>query len=237
MNKKTLVFDIWANYGHYKVIYATTSALTYPIPFKTAIYGLIGNIIGLKKEQNQYLNRFNPGACKIALQIMHPVKTQRIHINLSPAPGPIKDNRKPTLMEHVYNPRYRIYFTHNDEDIYERLKSQLMKHQSVYTPCMGLANLLANFCFVGEFEYQEKEQGKTQVQSIIPMQVFLRFGEDNANTEIIQLGMYAMEMNANRDVTKRDDILLERTGKAIHAEVKNYQSVDINDNVTHIILM
>lgn len=235
MGNKMLVFDIWAPFGHYKVIYATTSALTYPIPFKTAIYGLIGNIIGLNKEDNSYLSSFIPGECKIGLQILNQVKTQRLNINLSLKPGPIGNSRKPTLVEHISRPAYRIYFIHSNVDIYSRLKSNLVNHTSVYTPCLGLAYLIANFQYVGEYEYENKGSGLVNISSIIPMTSFQKFG-NNTDNEIIQIGQYAVEMNVNRDVTKREDILLERKGKAISAFVKQYQQINHNDKLTNIIL-
>ena len=52
---KILVFDIWGEYAHFKKIYATTSALSYVVPPKTSIYGYIGAILGLEKEDNIYL--------------------------------------------------------------------------------------------------------------------------------------------------------------------------------------
>jgi CRISPR-associated protein Cas5h len=45
---KVLVFDITSDYAHFRKPYTTTSALTYSVPPRTAIVGLVGNIIGVK---------------------------------------------------------------------------------------------------------------------------------------------------------------------------------------------
>lgn len=70
--KKLLCFDIWADYAHFKKYYTTTSPLTFSIPPKTSIYGIIGAILGMGK--NEYLYYFQPGMCQIGIQIMKPIK-------------------------------------------------------------------------------------------------------------------------------------------------------------------
>lgn len=49
---KMLVFDVWGDYAHFRRFYTTTSPLSFPIPPRTALCGLIGAIIGLEKEGN-----------------------------------------------------------------------------------------------------------------------------------------------------------------------------------------
>jgi len=44
---KVLVFDVSSDYAHFRQPYSTTSSLTYAIPPRTAIFGLIGAILGI----------------------------------------------------------------------------------------------------------------------------------------------------------------------------------------------
>lgn len=220
---KILVFDIWGNYGHYKKIYATTSALTYPIPFKTAIYGLVGAIIGLDKYENAYLNVFQPGSCKIGIEVRREPTTQRIHTNLSPEPGPIRSNRKPTLLELLRRPKYRIFFSHKNDEIYQKLKTHLNEHTSVYTPCMGLANMIANFKFKGEYDYKKEDESEYLLNGVIPQKNVVELNpvvNRESQNEIVQIGMYALEMDTERNVTKRDSVLFDRKNSPIRAKVK-----------------
>ena len=91
---KLLVFDIWGNYAHYKQIYATTSAISYPIPFKTAIYGYVSAILGFNKIENNYLKYFQDGNCKIGLQLLNEISTTRINTNLRAEFGMLKAGGK-----------------------------------------------------------------------------------------------------------------------------------------------
>ncbi len=232
---RVLIFDVKADYAHYKQIYMTTSALTYPLPFKTAIYGLVGAIIGLEKEKNQYLQSFQNGNCQIALQLLEPVRTQRIPMNLSGEPGAIKGNRKPTLMEFISRQKLRIYFQHKDNELTNNLSQHLKNHTSVYTPTLGLANLLADFNWVKECEWQEQSNTKqaTEIHSIIPKNSFVKFDTDSTyykGNQIVEVNQYALEMDMERNVTERDSMIFDRAGKSITAFVKKYWKVQTAEN-------
>ncbi len=226
---KVLAFDIWGEYAHYKKIYATTSAVSYCLPTKTSLYGYISAILGFEKNNNQYLKYFQDKDCLIGIQIMKPIVMQRININLRPTFGMLSlkkdgtlENRKPTMMEFIYQPKYRIYFYHKQENIQVQLKERLKEKDAVYTPTMGLASLISNFEFVGEFEasLQKLSDKSVSIQTVIPKKYFERFDVEAFNTkhtEIVEQSMYSIEMDVNRNVTERDDIILERKAKSIDA--------------------
>lgn len=225
---KVLAFDIWGEYAHYKKIYATTSAVSYCLPTKTAMYGYVSAILGFNKSNNQYLNFFQNKECLIGIQIMKPIIMQRININLRAVLGRMmpRDNRKPTTMEFVYQPKYRIFFFHKQANIQERLKENLVNKNAVYTPTLGLAGLISNFSFIGDFEaLVENEMKSVSIQTVIPKKIFNKFDIEalgEKRMEIIEQSMYSIEMDVERNVTERDDILLERKAKAIDVYLNQY---------------
>jgi len=231
---KVLVFDIWGQYAHYKKIYATTSAVSFVIPPKTSLYGYIGAILGLEKEQNAYLGYFQDKCCLMAIKVCRPIVMQRINTNLRPNLGRIVKNRKPTTIEYVYQPRYRVYFTHQDLSLYQRLQQALIQQSCVFTPTLGLANLLSKFEYQGEFNaIKHFAESAQNIHSVIPKEYLIKFSADHLvenGNEIIEQGMYTVEMNRHRETTERTDIILDRTGKAIPAYVTHFYKVD---NTTH----
>jgi len=236
---KVLAFDIWGDYAHYKKIYATTSALSYCLPTKTAMYGYIGAILGLEKSSNEYLKFFLEKKCLIGIQILNPIVMQRININLRATLGRMKstDNRKPTTMEFVYQPKYRIYFYHLDNEIHSQFKQQLENKEAVYTPTMGIASLISNFEYLGEYEATllQDETKSVSIQSVIAKKHFISFDIEALRenyTEIIEQSMYAIEMDLDRNVTERDEILLERKAKSIDAFLKQYYHLSNGANIT-----
>jgi CRISPR-associated protein Cas5h len=231
---KALSFEIAGALAHYKKIYATTSALTYAIPSKTAMYGYVGAILGLNKEgSNSYLSHFEEGSCLIGLQIMNPIRYKRVNTNLRPTPNRFVKNRKPTSMEYVAEPRYRVYFWHKEQGIYNRLKQHLEENTAVYTPTLGLSNLLSSFEYKGEVDFERIDEAETTyIHSVFSKEQFDSF--DHAaivedESEIMEISMYAFEMNQNREVTRRGDVLLERRGKPVKVRLlSHYKSEGLN---------
>ena len=79
--ERLLVFDVWGDYAHFRRFYTTTSPLTFPIPPRTAICGLIGAILGLEKTNNEYLKYFKLKDAFIGLRLLKPVKKTIISEN------------------------------------------------------------------------------------------------------------------------------------------------------------
>lgn len=232
-NLRVIVFDINGTLAHFKKIYATTSAVSYVIPTKTAIYGYIGAVIGLDKDD--YLRCFPPSACRIGIIVQKPIIMRRLGINLRAEIGRRELGKppKPTLTEFVSNPHYRIIVHHTDPTIFQRLKTALENHAPVFTPSLGLANLLSNFEFQGVFDaVANTSEHDVEIHSVIPKRQFIGFSDnafgDKRTLFITEQSMYALEMDTQRNVTERDDILLERKGEGstIPAKVKTYYHVN-----------
>ena len=88
----------------------------------------------------------------------------------------------------------------------------------------SLAGLLSSFKFIGEFDTEGVfSTSVVQIDSVIPRQVFEELALSNtSNMAIVEQSMYALEMDTERNVTERDDILLERNGQPIFAKIKQY---------------
>lgn len=232
---KVIVFEIWGDYAHFRKIYATTSPLTYSFPPRTALTGLIAAIVGLDKEK--YIPCFTKDKSSIALKIISPVKKVRIGENLVDTKSGhsikmhlIKD-RTQIKYEFVKDPKYRIYFWHNDSKIYENLKELLQQHKYIYTPCLGLSELLCNFKYVGEYKVKGPvEDGKeVEISSCLPLNIIKKpnFETDKEYfTETMPI-----EMKDNRVVKEYQEVLYERQGKNILAVVDKFWELENNERI------
>jgi len=234
---KVLIFDVWGDYAHFRKIYTTTSPLTYSIPTRTSLCGLIGAIIGLSKENNDYLNYFRLNQAKIGLRIVNYVKKVHIAENLihtKDAKGigmNLITTRTQIRFEFLKDPKYRIYFWHNDESLYTKLKESLSKHKAKYTPCLGLSENIANFEYVGEIEAVKKDKNDNfiQIHSVIPIEkvekgngINFKIQDREYFKEIIPI-----EMDIDRVIKKYGDILYERSGNPIEARLtKPYYEIN-----------
>ena len=75
---KTLVFDIWADIGHFRKYYTTSSPLTFSFPSPPTIAGMLGAIIGSGKDR--YLSDFALDQM-YQIGLLNPVKKFRWGIN------------------------------------------------------------------------------------------------------------------------------------------------------------
>jgi CRISPR-associated protein Cas5h len=235
---KVLVFDVWGDYAHFRRFYTTTSPLTFPIPPRTALCGLIGAIIGLPKDNNEYLQYFTTEQAFIGLRLLAPVKKvmfaeNMIHTKNAKGIGMnLITERCQIGFEFIKDPRYRIYFYHTDNSLYQNLEKNLREHKSVYTLCLGLSEHIANFRFIDEFQVElNTANGQyIQIDSIVPSERILdkdgiRF---NLNDELFSIRI-PVELTTERIVTKYSDILFEKNGKHLGVKLDSYFTIDHKD--------
>ncbi len=122
--KDLLIFDIKGEYGHFRKYNTTTSPLTYSIPTRTAIVGILGAILGMEREirDSQYPEGaepvqefFSKEKAGIAVQIINPVKKENIGFNLINTKKSFYDltraGRTQVNFELLKFPHYRIYLS------------------------------------------------------------------------------------------------------------------------------
>jgi CRISPR-associated protein Cas5h len=238
MPEKVIVFDVWGDFAHFRKNYSTSSPLTYSFPPRTALSGLIGAIAGLDKTE--YFRHFSKVDAKIGCKIMAPVKKVRIGENLIDTKSAIKmhliKNRTQIRFEFVKDPKYRIYFFHSNAQLYKKIKDLLTNHQSVYTPCLGLSELICNFQFVGEFSLNSSGEGVQDIDSVVPDKCLLAPPEFEDKNEYFSEVMPG-EMGEARVVTDYSEILFERNGKRIKAKARDLWEVENGGNGERIVFL
>ncbi len=220
---KTLVFELWGDYAHFRKYFTTSSPLTFAFPPKTALYGIVSAIVGLDK--NEYLKHFQNKKCKMAIRILNPVKKTRIPINyidtkIAIDMGGIK-GRTQVNLEVLKDVRYRIYFHHEDNELQEKLKVFLQEHRNIYTVSLGLSEFIGNFSYTGEYLAQENTERKMEeIHSIIPFNEDIKINFEG-NREYLKDTVYN-EMNENREITEYIKVLFERKGNSIVSTIPHY---------------
>lgn len=235
---KFLVFDVWADYAHFKKYYTTSSPLTFSIPPRTALIGLISGIIGLGKED--YLEIMKKDKAKIAVCIINPVKKIRVTQNLIntkdgywiPVKKPRHEPRTQIRFEYLKEPKFRVYFSHANQDIHILLKQNLENHKSVYTPYLGITECIADFEFVIECSVDEKLNGSefTDICTILPVSLLHKINLQPGDKYFKE--RIPTEMLPGRVVTEYKEVLYEIEGKAIKAKVSEALRLSNGDIIT-----
>lgn len=237
-----LVFDIWGDYGHFKVPYTTTSPLTFPVPSKTAVYGMLGAILGLDKHS--YLQQFQNDSCSVAISLKKPFKKTYISENLLHTKNVVQFARmkkkpaphSPTRIEFLKDPKFRLYVTLKEEQMFNQLHNHLQAHTSVYSLSLGLSECIANYKFIGMYKTQEKNKPANYIdmRSIVPFSSI----SSNKDIDIVSEGKrflkihLPLEFKPDRELIHSMDFLIESNGYTIQAKPDTYQHVsELDENI------
>lgn len=227
---KLLAFDIWGDYGYFRRGYTSTSTITFPFPSRTTISGLIAGILGLEKDS--YHDIFNEENSKIGLRILNPIKKININLNyINTKEGfllsDIKSNpRVQVQAEFLKDVKYRIYVSLDNEKLMEELFYNLREHKSVYTPCLGISECIANFKLAYEDIYDLNifNGDNVDINSVILKTTGDLIIETGRKYGVIKSPGF---MNSDRVVSKFLEYYYEENGNTI--KVKNCDFYSIGD--------
>jgi len=226
ITREFVAFDLSAEYAHYRRPYAITTALSFPIPTRTALSGLLGAIVGLPK--NETLAEFTDNKALIAVQVLEPVRFGHLSLNLldtkdNPTFRPKAENPH-TIMRYevIREPRYRIFFAH--DSLAARVYEMLARGDSVYTPCCGLAWMIATF------EGLPRRISAIQItdsSTFPPLATPVRTSAIIGGVEWNPDGVYQRlrmpaEMQPDRTVTRHEEYLIDTTGRPVRVTLGNY---------------
>ncbi len=180
---RIISFRVWGDYAIFRRHYTTSSPLTHSVPPPSALRGLVGAILGLKREE--YTTILSTDKAKFGVRLLKPVKKIRLGLNLLDTKdgGWIQLDKKtfrplvkgdghgnPRLhtqvrAEFLKNPDYEVFFRHEDHKLMDELRLRLLHHKSVFTPYLGITECIANFEFLWDKEV-ERVEGLTSVLSV-----------------------------------------------------------------------
>jgi CRISPR-associated protein Cas5h len=236
-----IVFDLWGDFGHFRVPYTTSSPITFPVPPKTSLYGIIGAILGYDKES--YLEKFKKNKWFFAVSLRSPVtkfhipqnfiNTKEVKMFARMPKG--KSCRTQINMEFLKDPYFRIYVLSDNIIELKRFKTLVKEHKTAYTPVLGISECIANFKFIGSFDIKEEVGNEfIEINSILPLEDAIEIDFIQPGTKFLKIHM-PTELNKNRELMESKDFIIEATARTITAKVKKYIHIlELNENIIMI---
>ncbi|MBE7358746.1 CRISPR-associated protein Cas5 [Campylobacter sp. RM12327] len=226
-----IAFDLWGDYAHFSHPATIYSSLTYPVPPKTAIMGLLGAIIGLKEYEKlgdlKYSVKLN-ASLKKKTMIFNGIK-MALSSSMKLADGyQDASQKKQFYRELICEPNYTIYLNLENLDKYfqDQIYKNIKEHKSVYTPYLGINFCLADFKFKEIKNFNKIEDEKIYVSSFVLENDFI-FEKDNFSAK---LSSYTMpcDVENNRIFKEFKNFIIEiNLGKLL---AKNSGEIyEIND--------
>lgn len=212
---QVVVFDIWSNFAYFRRPYTTTNALTYNFIPRSSIEGLIGAILGIPiTEVSDKVSN-----SKIGLGILNPIKKipfSTIHTHtdfwfemqayLEGKSVKKKDFRARVSLELLVEPKYRVYFS--DPNLGKELEEMLKKHETIFTPYLGTSTMLADFTYIGTFDYNVAKRATSELSSIIPYRSsIIPYRDRFPDIAVEKQMLYAVEQDIPGRISKDRDLL------------------------------
>ena len=161
MKKQVIKFKLSGEYALFKKPFANNQPQSFVIPPKTTILGMIGAIMGWRKEE--YISKLPFEKFSYAVRLItSKIKKDLIGINLMQGKNakftfnenplknpPERGQRSPTRFEFLKGMEWEIFLIIESDDKAEELIDRLKDKRFVYNPNLGLQSLFANI------EYQE----------------------------------------------------------------------------------
>lgn len=235
MPREFIVFDVLSDMAHFRRPYAITTALSFPAPPRTALCGLVGAVLGLPKDDS--LEQFRDSQAVLAIQLLAPLRTGHVSLNLLETKGTptvlgIQTFRPKSVNPHtimryeiIREPRYRVWFSH--PELGSRLAAALRRGVTSYTPCLGLAWMIAWFGVeVRTVKAEEVHEGTGHQRFVSPIRTSdlqeVLWDEE----AVYQRIRMPAEMLPTRQVERYEEYLLETTSRSITASLRSYWRCD-----------
>lgn len=219
---------IWqAKYGHFLRAEANKNSLTYPLPPRTAIIGLLGAILGMEKDSPQE----ELSDLKVAIsgkppqRFWHRVKLRKDPPAALPYTVKAKDkgsetNERATLInqEWLWSPSFLISIAlPTNPNLFDGLINRLKDQQWHFSPSMGLSEMISQIYFQDLIEAQRLPEGEYEIDSICPQSLGLLRAKDDIAVHLLRM---PVKVNKER-VFQQESLYLERQGKSIRIFTKH----------------
>ena len=140
---KTIIFDLSGPIAHFRKFYTNSSSLSYLIPPRTALVGLIAAVLGI--ERDTYYGMFSEEKLKIGVRLNRPVRRILQTLNYLKATSlnewlnPKEHTQIPfELLTADKGVSYRVYVAMPEMDeLLEELGTRIREHRYYYTPYLG----------------------------------------------------------------------------------------------------
>lgn len=237
-----LIVDLKGKFAHFRKFYTNSSSLSYSVPPRTVIEGIIAAILGI--ERDDYYNLFNEQRFNIAVRKMNSTYKVIQTVNYMKATNP-KGLIEPK--EHTQIPFeivmskedlcYRLYLSHTDLTIIDELEKRIKSRKYCYIPYMGCASFNCKLEFAARVDAAiiEPEQQVSVVSLVDISKIVLKsIGFSNADYNLIKEKMPA-DYYANRVISRIGSYVFDENCNPLNLKLNekciNVSYNDINENI------
>jgi CRISPR-associated protein Cas5h len=241
-----LVFDVKGKFAHFRKFYTNSSSLSYSVPPRTTVAGMIAAILGL--ERDSYYTDFSKENVKIAVRKMSVNRKLMVTMNYIKATN---INEVIKAKEHTQIPLelltseenvcYRIYVNIKDAKLMKELEKRLEEKKYFYAPYLGAAPFNCKFDFIGKINgvIHKDMKKEIEVSSVINSDYIVDESIDvlSPNLCLIKEKM-PCDFLEGRVIKKADSYILNENCESIKLKVKEeYVNLEYQGITENIVFM
>lgn len=174
---KLINFRLHGRFGHFLRADAGASALSYPIPPRTVIIGLMGAVLGLPKDQPQELLKPMHVALSGKIPVTHwhkaklrkdPPELLSCAVKRSQKQEKNTKPEKATLItqEWLFNPSYEVW-AGLPEPYHTELENRLKMRKWYFQPSLGLSEMMTDIEFIDSIVAKKLPEGTYPVETAV----------------------------------------------------------------------
>ncbi|ADG07364.1 CRISPR-associated protein Cas5 [Kyrpidia tusciae] len=247
---KVLSFRLQGKMAHFRRYYSNSSALSYSIPPRTTVVGIVAGLLGWSRDT--YYEVFSLNRCRVAVRNAAPIKKQIQKLNLLMVDRPNDLNgsqphhsQTPTELVMPQDIRqgfldYQVWFWHEDEDVMSRFESVAAEIPGYRSK--GIALALGAACHLGWLVPEGSIRGeRIQTEDLLPVAsaIPLRnlrhvdMSRGHGHYRFIREEL-PLEFDGERRPTERGrgDMLINLTGDPVPAVVSSAVQLDGGTYIT-----
>ncbi len=237
-DNRLIVFELSGEYGHFRKFNTTTSPLTYPIPTRTALAGLLGAVLGVERETAPgrfpahvvpVQELFGSVRCGLAVQLLSPTKKVSIGFNLLDTGNSFfeikKSGRTQIEFELLKNPAFRVFVQHHDTSLFDALADRLTSRAHHFSPYLGLSQFTATLTNT----VISIATPKSGVVGPVPVQAAVNLSLLTANPPIdfdktahYYVETMPLELSRDRVVTRYGEVLVDANGGTVSVNTNEW---------------
>ena len=237
---KVLIFDIYGRFAHFRKFYTNSSSLTYGIPPRTTVAGIVAAIMGY--ERDSYYEKFSSDKLRLAIKKINKTTKliQTLNYTRATSMGELVKGVGPTqvpfeVLNSFQGVKFRIYLTYDDDLIFHEIERRVREGLFIYPPYLGSASFGCNISYIDTLEFEEiKSKEYINIEGVIRADFIEDINLKNYNGTLIKERI-PVDFSKERNIIDVSSYVYDDEGKSL--EIKINERIIKISNGEHIIFM
>lgn len=234
-----LILKLKGKFAHFRKFYTNSSSLSYSVPPRTTIIGLIAAILGY--ERDSYYEIFSKDKLKVSIKKDNSIRKIMQSINYIKATSP-KSIFEPK--EHTQIPleiltgddgvKYTIYISSSDKSLMDELEYRVKNNKYAYSPYLGAGPFNCTFEFCERMNVEPKKSEELVKISTLINSKYIAEGSidifENDNLKLLKERM-PVEFLKDREIGSMASYIYDENGHSLKLKL-NTEFVRLkNENI------